>query len=333
MILRRWLALLLRDRRWVPCDMNYAGKTILITGAGGFLGRHLTYRTAAAGCAVHCVARARPSGAGGNIRFHSVDLRDAGETCALFRAVKPDVVFHFASASGGSKDLDNVLPHLQNDIDTTVNCLVAAQKAGTGRIIIPGSTDEPALGSSTIPDSPYAMAKTTCVNFGKMFHNLYGTPVVICRIFMAYGPGQKSRKVLHYIIRSMLAQEPPQLSSGARMVDWVYIDDTIDALMLSGLASGVEGKTLEIGSGELVSINEIARKVQRLIPNSPPAEAGAEPFYGSVRAADLDAAARYIQWSPKTSLDSGLRATVQWYTADASLEAAGALSAGGRKRE
>jgi nucleoside-diphosphate-sugar epimerase len=68
----------------------------------------------------------------------------------------------------------------------------------------------------------------------------------------------------------MLAQKSPKLSSGARMVDWVYVDDTIDALMLTGLASGIEGKTLEIGSGELVSINEIARKVQRLIPESPP---------------------------------------------------------------
>ena len=145
----------------------------------------------------------------GNIRFHSVDLRDAEETCALFRTVKPDVVFHFASASGGSAELDNVLPHLQNDIDTTENCLVAAQKAGTGRIIIPGSTDEPAPGSSAIPDSPYAMAKTTPVNFGKMFYNLYGTPVVICRIFMAYGPGLKPRKVsLHYSVdaRSEVSQ-------------------------------------------------------------------------------------------------------------------------------
>ena len=102
-----------------------------------------------------------------------------------------------------------MLPHLQNDIDTTENCLVAAQKVGTGRIIIPGSTDEPAPGSSAIPDSPYAMAKTTRVNFGKMFYNLYGTPVVICRIFMAYGPGLKPRKVsLHYSVdaRSEVSQ-------------------------------------------------------------------------------------------------------------------------------
>jgi hypothetical protein len=68
----------------------------------------------------------------------------------------------------------------------------------------------------------------------------------------------------------MLAQKSPKLSSGGRMFDWVYVDDTIDALMLTGLASGIEGKTLEIRSGELVSINEIARKVQRLIRIHPP---------------------------------------------------------------
>src|SRR6266404_4460356 len=81
-----------------------------------------------------------------------------------------------ASASGGSTDLDNVLPHLENDINTTVNCLVAAQKSGVGRFIIPGSTDEPVHASESVPDSPYAMARVTCVNYGKMFHNLYGTP-------------------------------------------------------------------------------------------------------------------------------------------------------------
>ena len=116
------------------------------------------------------------------------------------------------------------------------------------------------------------------------------------------------------------------------MVDWVHVDDTVDPLMLTELASGIEGKTMEIRSGELVSINEIARKVQRLIPDSPPAAVEAEPFYGSVRAANLDAAARYIQWSPKTSLYTGLRANVRWYTGDASLEKAAARSTAATRR-
>src|SRR6266404_2893870 len=147
-----------------------------------------------------------------------------------------------ASASGGSTDLDNVLPHLENDINTTVNCLVAAQKSGVGRFIIPG----------------------------------------------------------------------------ARMVDWVFIDDVIDALVLAGAKPGLQGKALEIGSGVLVSINDVADKVRELIPGAPCAQTGAESFYGGVRAADLDAASRYIQWSPKVSLDEGLRATVQRYRRQAS---------------
>ena len=217
---------------------HYVGRTILITGAAGFLGRHLTARVASLARSVVCVARGPRAGSHRNVRFHPVDLNDADRTCAFFDTVKPDIVFHLASASGGSTGVENVLPHLRDDICTTVNCLVAAQKTGVSRFVIPGSTDEPPPGADYVPDSPYSMAKMTCVTFGRMFHELYAVPTVICRIFMTYGPGQKPRKIVPFMIRSMLAHEAPTLNSGARLVDWVFVDDTVDALMLAGTQAG-----------------------------------------------------------------------------------------------
>lgn len=217
---------------------HYVGRTILITGAAGFLGRHLTARVASLARSVVCVARGPRAGSHRNVRFHPVDLNDADRTCAFFDTVKPDIVFHLASASGGSTGVENVLPHLRDDICTTVNCLVAAQKTGVSRFVIPGSTDEPPPGADYVPNSPYSMAKMTCVTFGRMFHELYAVPTVICRIFMTYGPGQKPRKIVPFMIRSMLAHEAPTLNSGARLVDWVFVDDTVDALMLAGTQAG-----------------------------------------------------------------------------------------------
>ncbi len=292
---------------------HYVGRTILITGAAGFLGRHLTARVASLARSVVCVARGPRAGSHRNVRFHPVDLNDADRTCAFFDTVKPDIVFHLASASGGSTGVENVLPHLRDDICTTVNCLVAAQKTGVSRFVIPGSTDEPPPGADYVPDSPYSMAKMTCVTFGRMFHELYAVPTVICRIFMTYGPGQKPRKIVPFMIRSMLAHEAPTLNSGARLVDWVFVDDTVDALMLAGLKPEAIGKTVEIGSGALISIGDLAQKLRTMIPGAPPGKIGAGAFYGRARAADLGAASRYLQWSPKVSLDEGLLETVAWY--------------------
>jgi UDP-glucose 4-epimerase len=294
--------------------LQYSDKTVLITGGGGFLGRHLTARVATAARAVLCIARNYEKSRHDTVKFHLVDLYDARKTCIFFESAKPDIVFHLASASGGSTDVNNVLPHLHDDICTTVNCLIAAQKTGVSRFIVTGSADEPLLLAEYVSASPYSIAKMTCVAFGQMFHKLYGTPTVICRIFMAYGPGQKPRKIVPYIIRSVLANESPKLDWGARPVDWIFVDDTIDALMLAGIKPGVEGKTVEIGSGQLVSVDDVSKKVQNLIRNLPPAVAITGKSHDGVRAADLDAACRYLQWAPKVSLDEGLKATVEWYT-------------------
>jgi nucleoside-diphosphate-sugar epimerase len=294
--------------------MGYANKTVLVTGAGGFLGRHLVARLAPIAKSVHCVTRALQPPSDRSVVYHFTNLLDVDATFCLFDAIRPDIVFHLASASGGSAGLENVLPHVQNDIVTTVNCLLAAERTKAGRVIVPGSLEEPALSEvESGPRSPYALAKMTCVATARMFYNSYHTPTVVCRIFMGYGPGQKSRKVVPYIITSLLAGRAPNLSSGGRLLDWIFIDDAIDALVLAGMTPNIDGLTLDIGSGQLVRLIDLAKRIQRLIPGAPaisdsasyPAEAG--------RAADLDKTSRHLGWLPKTALDTGLEATVEHY--------------------
>jgi nucleoside-diphosphate-sugar epimerase len=167
-----------------------------------------------------------------------------------------------------------------------------------------------------IPCSPYAAAKWAGSAYARMFHALYQFPVVILRIFMVYGPAQPDlRKLVPYVTLSLLRGETPKLSSGQRQVDWVYIDDVVDGLIAAAQAPGIEGNTLEIGSGTLVSIREVVEQLRRLIAPQAVLPFGTLPErpLEQVRMADTAATYAKLGLQPATPLPIGLQRTVTWY--------------------
>jgi nucleoside-diphosphate-sugar epimerase len=178
------------------------------------------------------------------------------------------------------------------------------------------SLDEPILGGeSASPPSPYAAAKTASGLYGRMFHQLYGLPVVMLRPFMTYGPGQKDYKVVPYTIQSMLKGKAPALSSGARGVDWVYVDDVIEAFLAAATSSEAPGMEIDLGSGVLIPIRAVIEEIRRIIPGAPAAKFGSVPdrIDEQVRAADLHNAQIALAWKATTPLSAGLAKTVEWY--------------------
>ena len=99
--------------------------------------------------------------------------------------------------------------------------------------------------------SPYAAAKWAAAGYGRMFHSLYDTPVVILRPFMTYGPGQASTKLIPAVTLALLRASGPRLSSGRHRSDWVYISDVIEGFVAAATVPGIEGKTIDLGSGTL----------------------------------------------------------------------------------
>ena len=94
-----------------------------------------------------------------------------------------------------------------------------------------------------------------------MFHALFGTPAVILRPSYAYGPGQEKTKLIPYVTTALLAGESPELSTGARPIDWVYAGDVARAYVAAATAEGVEGRTLDIGSGVEASVTEVVEAI------------------------------------------------------------------------
>jgi UDP-glucose 4-epimerase len=288
----------------------------LITGATGFIGEHLYRRLIKDGYEVHATSRRVMPGDGSEPKWHRADFADLDTTRDVFARVKPDVAFHLAGAVGASPDLTLVLPTFQSLLTSTVNLLLAAREFSCQRVILTGSLTEPgADGDAACPQAPYAAAKWAASGYGRMFHRLYGTPVVLLRPFMTYGPGQARTKVVPSVTLSLLRRERPRLSSAKRCWDWVYISDVIDGLVTAATTTGIEGKTIDLGSGSLVPLSDVVNRLVAIVGSDVRPEFGAlpdRPLENEV-AANVTAAAKSLGWRATTSLDSGLRHTVDWY--------------------
>ena len=296
---------------------RYRGKRVLVTGASGFLGQHIVDQLAALDCRVLCVSRRPRSDSRGKVTWLEADLSDRASAARVIRQAEASIVFHVAGESKGDQKVENVVDCFKNDLEATVNCLLAVhQLGGCDKFVMTGSLEEPALpnddDAEPVPLSPYAAAKFASGFYGKMFHRLYDVPVVILRPFMTYGPGQKEHKVIPYTILSLLRGEPALLSSGDRMIDWIYAADVADAFVRAGIAPHAAGRTLDIGSQQGISLRIVAEKIHSLTGGPRPVF-GAMPNRGLTRIADCREAARVLNWRPRTGLDEGLRKTVEWY--------------------
>ena len=226
---------------------------VLITGGSGFIGWHLCRRLYDEGSEVHATSRTARTIAGRGPVWWQADMSDLSTARRLLAAVRPDIVFHLAGSVGASPNLELVLPTYQSLLSSTVNILISATEAGVRRTILAASYPVPGEKEPT-PSSPYAAAKWAAAGYGRMFHSLYQTPVVIVRPFTTYGPAQATSKLIPSVTLSLLRGEVPKLSSGRRSADWVYIGDVIEGLLTAAIGPEIDGKTIDLGSGSLVSI-------------------------------------------------------------------------------
>lgn len=293
-------------------------RRVLVTGASGFIGKHLCRRLVREGHEVHGVSRNPRHD--GEVTWRQADLADPTAAEELLKRVRPDTVLHLASYVSGSRELDAVLPTMQHNLVAAVNVLVAAAGSGCGLVALTGSMEEPESSSGDpTPGSPYAAAKYASGAYGRMIHALHDLAVVNLRVFMVYGPGQDDRtKLVPYVVTSLLRGERPQLSSGVRPVDWVYVDDVVDAFLAAARRPDLAGATLDVGSGELVTIRSLVEQIVETVGTRVEPDFGALPDrpLEQVRTADVERTRSMIGWEPRTTLAAGIRATVEWYRSE-----------------
>lgn len=300
----------------MPEALDYHGRRVLVTGASGFIGRRLCRRLRELGAEVENASR-QPAPTGEEERWHQVDLGKPASAKRLVAEVKPATAFHLASQVTESRERSVVLSTFHANLASTVYLLDALADQGCRRIVQTGSLEEPEAGDPvSTPTSPFAAAKWSAGAYARMFHQLYSTPVVLARLFMVYGPEQRDlSKLVPHLITSLLVGSEPQLGSGKRPVDWVYVDDVVEGLVRLGRAEGVEGLQVDLGSGKLVPVRTVVEQLYALLApdRQPPFGNVADRPGEPVRVARVEETGELLGWSPAVSLDDGLRRTVDWY--------------------
>jgi UDP-glucose 4-epimerase len=294
---------------------NLFGKRVLITGASGFIGSHLLNRLSQFGLEIHALSRSSAM-KGEGVHWVQADVAEMTNLRNVFSRIKPHIIFHLASQVTGSRDLSQVEPTLRNNFITTVNLLALATEYKCERLILIGSMEEPDISRFEVASSPYSAAKGASSEYARMFFNLYGTPVVNATLYMVYGPNQKdSSKLIPYVTNSLLQNLSPKLSSGLRQVDWIYVDDVVEGLLLMAATPALEGRRIDLGSGVTHSIRSVVEILGELTNSElkPQFNALQDRPMERTRVADVGSAFQLIGWKPKTGLHEGLAKTVHWY--------------------
>ena len=293
------------------------GCRVLVTGAGGFVGLHLVEALVGLGADVHALSRSIATrGLPKHVSTHSVDLQNLTALRRCIRNVKPDVVYHLAGLVNTRQYLSLVLPTLKNNVMGSVNLFLALAEETCKRLVVVGSSEEPAAGRlGSVANSPYAAAKEAETSYAKMFHSIFSLPVIVARPFMSYGPRQPVEKIIPYVITSLLKGIPPRVSSGQRVCDLIYVQDLVMELILSGFRPNLTGEAIDLGVGVGITIQETVDLIAWLI------DAPVKPVFGAIpdrlheapQIANADETFRFLGYRPIWSLQDGLEATIEWH--------------------
>jgi UDP-glucose 4-epimerase len=308
------------------------GKRVVVTGGAGFIGSHLAEKLLNIGAEVTIIdnflfgSKIEHLRGRENLFIHEGDVRDVELVSQTFK--DKDITFHLAAFVGVEEAQGNPLDVLDIEVQGTFNVLQAAVNNGIERVIFGSSSevygDSPAPMIEEGPLSPksaYAAAKLVGEEYCKAFHQKYGIKYTSLRYFNVYGPRQDERFVIPRFVGRMLSHEPIVIhGDGNQTRDFTYVDDVVNMTLLAAIKPETSYKTINIGSGAMITMNDLARLVAKALDNKNPAGYihidynDKRPLEIEVfaRCADITRAKQLLQYEPEVSLQSGMGKYVDW---------------------
>lgn len=317
--------------------MNLSNKRILVTGAGGFIGSHLVEELVKKGCKVRAFVHYNSFNRWGwldyvdkkiknSIEIFAGDVRDPNGVKESMRNI--DVVFHLAALIGIPYSYHSPDTYVDTNIKGTLNILQAARDLGTEKVICTSTSEVygtaqfvPITEEHPInPQSPYSATKASADFLVLSFYRSFNLPVSIIRPFNTYGPRQSARAVIPTIITQIASGKTIiKLGSISPTRDLTYVKDTVEGFIKVAESEKSIGKVINIGSNFEISIGDLAILISKLMDTKVKIEEEEQrqrPEKSEVERlwADNTKAKRLLEWSPKYTLEEGLKETINWFS-------------------
>ncbi len=315
--------------------MNWAGRRVLVTGAGGFIGSHLAERLVEQGATVRGLVHYNGAGRRGwlDSSRHSDEIEvvagDVADQESVWAAVSGcDTVFHLAALIAIPYSYSAPRSYVRTNVEGTLNVMEACRRLDVGRVVhtstsevygtalsVPITEEHPLQGQS-----PYSASKIGADKVAESYHLSFGLPVVTVRPFNTYGPRQSARAVIPTIISQCLAGKTVKLGNLTPTRDLNFVTDTADGFIAAGSAVGAEGKTYNLGTGREISVGDLAALIGQTAGRPIDVVADQErvrPGASEVERllADASKANRELGWRPTLTLEEGLAKTIEWVEA------------------
>ena len=315
--------------------MNWNGRKVLVTGAGGFIGSHLAEKLTESGADVRAMVHYNSAGSNGwlnqsplcsDMEIVARDITDAG--AVLDAMTDRDTVFHLAALIAIPYSYVAPASYIQTNVVGTLNVMEAARKLNTQRVIhtstsevygtaisVPISEEHPLQGQS-----PYSASKIGADKLAESYFCSFDTPVTTVRPFNTFGPRQSTRAVLPTIITQCLQPDVETLKLGSLTPtrDLNFVANTVHGFIKAAESDAAVGQTVNIGSGREISIGDLADTIVRLVGRDVKIECDQQrirPQKSEVERllADNTLATKLLDWNPLFTLEEGLEQTIDWF--------------------
>lgn len=313
---------------------------ILITGATGFIGSHLTERCIEKGYKIVAFDRYNPNYSLGwlenskykkDIEFIFGDIRDYDWVYKSMKGCK--AVFHLAALIGIPYSYISPLAYYKTNVEGTYNVLESAKIHGLDQILVT-STSETYGSAQYIPmdekhpmnaQSPYAASKISADHLSLSYANSFKLPLKIVRPFNVFGPRQSPRAVIPTIINQALRNKKKiQLGNTNPSRDLTYVSDVCDGFLEIFKSKKLFGHVINIGTKKEIRIKDIVKKISKKLKLNLKVSkdrARVRPSQSEVNRllCDNKKIIRFTNWRPKVKFDDGLEKTIKWYKSKSHL--------------
>lgn len=305
-------------------------RSVLITGAGGFVGRHLAYRLAKEGAKVTAFSKSKVNFSGLRITEELGSITNFDLVKKIIKQNSIDTIFHLAAQPLVELGQTSPKETFEVNVQGTWNILEAARLANVQKIIIASTVhvygDNPELPFKEEyfpqPSRPYETSKACADLLAQSFADTYNLQVEIPRFVNIYGPGDLNfSRLVPKTIREILKGENPKIWDMGTIRDFLYIDDAVDAYLLlaeKDLPNTKRSRVFNFGTGKPIKIVDLVEKIIAVSKNKriklkkeePPVDRRDEVKKQYV---STEKANEVLGWFPKVNLDKGLENTINWY--------------------